>query len=152
MAEATLRNETPDQSQAFMRLSSLRTVGTFVIVMVGIIVIWQGIKALFDLDNIILPNIADIANALLPPIQQGKPLLAQILLNSTLFTMREAALGFALGASIGFVLAVLLVHSALFERCLMPFLVASQTVTILAISPMVVVWLEAGWVSIAVIS
>ncbi len=152
MAEATLRNETPDQSQAFMRLSGLRTLGTFVIVMVGIIVIWQGIKALFDLDNIILPNIADIANALLTPIQQGKPLLAQILLNSTLFTMREAALGFALGAIIGFVLAVLLAHFVWLERGLMPFVVASQTVPILAIAPMVVVWLKSGWLSVAVIS
>ncbi len=152
MTEATIRNDTIDSTQALLRFGALRTISTFVAVLVGLAVIWQSVKALFNLDNRILPNIAGIFNALFTPIQQGKPLLAQILLNSSLFTLREAALGFALGASIGFVLAVLLVHSALLERGLMPFVVASQTVPILAIAPMVVVWLKAGWLSVAVIS
>jgi len=152
MAEATIRNEPQDRNQLFPRLAGLQAVVTFVLVMVGLAVIWQGIKALFNLDSRILPNITDIANALFTPIQEGKPILAQILLNAALFTLREAVIGFALGAIVGFVLAVLLAHSVWLERGLMPFVVASQTVPILAIAPMVVVWLKAGWLSVAVIS
>jgi NitT/TauT family transport system permease protein len=43
-------------------------------------------------------------------------------------------------------------HSSLLERGLMPYVVASQTVPILAIAPMVVVWLQAGWWSVAIIA
>jgi len=152
MAEAMITNESLDHTAVLPRFPGLRAGGTFLAVLVGLTVIWESIKALFNLDNRILPHISDIFGALFSPIQQGKPLLAQILLNASLFTLREALLGFALGATIGFVLAVLLVHSTWMERGLMPFVVASQTVPILAIAPMVVVWLKAGWFSVAVIS
>jgi NitT/TauT family transport system permease protein len=152
MAEATISSEPRDRTQILPRLPGLQSAVTFVLVMIGLVIIWGGIKTLFNLDNRILPNITDIGNALFTPIQQGKPLLAQILFNATLFTLREASLGFALGATVGFVLAVLLAHSVWLERGLMPFVVASQTVPILAIAPMVVVWLKAGWLSVAVIS
>lgn len=152
MADITFRNGAPDHSQTFMHLSGLRSLVTFLIVMIALAVIWTVIKAVFNFDNRILPNITDIGNALFTPIQQGKPLLAEILFNSTVFTMREAVLGFTLGAVVGFVLAVLLAHSVWLERGLMPFVVASQTVPILAIAPIVVIWMKAGWLSVAVIS
>ena len=49
-------------------------------------------------------------------------------------------------------LAVGLVHSRLAQRALLPYIVASQTIPILAVAPMVVVWLKAGWQSVAVIA
>ena len=57
-----------------------------------------------------------------------------------------------MGAVVGFVLAVGLVHSRLAQRALLPYIVASQTIPILAVAPMVVVWLKAGWQSVAVIA
>jgi NitT/TauT family transport system permease protein len=125
---------------------------SFVVVMIALVVLWQGIKATFNLDGLVLPNVGDILGALFQPIQEGKPLLGQILLGAALFTLREAVLGFAFGAVLGFALAVIFAHSRLLERGLMPFVVASQTVPILAIAPMVVVWLKAGWLSVAVIA
>ena len=52
----------------------------------------------------------------------------------------------------GLALAVLFAHSRLLERGFLPYVIASQTVPILAIAPMVVVWLGTGWVSKAVIA
>ena len=46
----------------------------------------------------------------------------------------------------------MLVHSRLAQRALLPYIVASQTIPILAIAPMVVVWLKSGWQSVAVIA
>ena len=75
-----------------------------------------------------------------------------MLLHSAWFTAKEAMLGFACGAIVGFFLAVALVHSRLAQRALLPYIVASQTIPILAVAPMVVVWLKAGWQSVAVIA
>jgi NitT/TauT family transport system permease protein len=154
MAEASLRSDVSTRTQKLSDEvnSALRGAVSFVAVMIALVVLWQGIKAIFNLDGLVLPNVGDILGALFQPIQEGKPLLGQILLGAALFTLREAVLGFAFGASLGLVLAVIFAHSRLLERGLMPFVVASQTVPILAIAPMVVVWLKAGWLSVAVIA
>src|SRR5262249_52242521 len=72
---------------------------------------------------------------------------------------KEAAAGFALGAVVGFALAVGLVHSRLAQRGFLPYIVASQTVPILAFAPMVIVWVNPklpgplqGWGAVAVIA
>lgn len=151
MAEVTLANRASEQTHP-LSTNMARTVGTFVIVMVVFVLLWQAAKALFKFDDQTLPHFQRIVGALFEPLQEGKSLLGQILLDKALFTLREAALGFSLGATLGFVLAVIFAHFRLLERGLMPFVVASQTIPILAIAPMVVVWLQAGWLSVAVIS
>ena len=52
-------------------------------------------------------------------------------------------LGFGLGTLLGVLLAVVIVHNNASDRSLMPWIIASQTVPILAIAPMVVVGLGA---------
>src|SRR5690606_15229920 len=52
-------------------------------------------------------------------------------------------LGFAIGALLGIVLAVLIIHVPSLDKSLMPWIIASQTIPILAIAPMVVVVLAA---------
>ncbi len=160
MAEASIgdiHNRTTGLSGEITRI--VRSVGTFVLVMALFLVLWQIVKAVFHLDSLTLPSSVDIVGALFQPLQEGKPILLQILLGKTLFTLQEAVVGFAIGASLGFILAVIFAHSRLIERGLMPYVVASQTVPILAIAPMVVVWLgptagqlQAPWLSVAVIS
>jgi len=58
-------------------------------------------------------------------------------------TLSSTLLGFALGAVLGMALAVGIVHVRTLERSLMPWLIASQTIPILAIAPIVVVALGA---------
>ena len=73
--------------------------------------------------------------------QPGGPLLIEVLLDAAWFTAKEAAAGFALGALIGLAGGTVLHLSLVLRRGLLPFVVASQTVPILAIAPMVVIWL-----------
>jgi NitT/TauT family transport system permease protein len=54
-------------------------------------------------------------------------------------TAATAAAGFVLAVAVGIALAVAIVHVRVLDRALMPWIVASQTVPVLAIAPMVVV-------------
>jgi len=71
-------------------------------------------------------------------------------------TLSSTMLGFAIGAVLGILLAVGIVHVKSLEKSLMPWVISSQTIPILAIAPMVVVVLGAiglkGLVPKAIIS
>ncbi len=58
-------------------------------------------------------------------------------------TLSSTMLGFALGTLLGIGLAILIVHSKLLSKALMPWIIASQTIPILAIAPMIIVVLGA---------
>ncbi|MDB5614917.1 MAG: transporter permease, partial [Devosia sp.] len=58
-------------------------------------------------------------------------------------TLSSTLLGFVLGTVLGVLLAVIIVHNEASNRSLMPWIIASQTIPILAIAPMVVVGLGA---------
>jgi NitT/TauT family transport system permease protein len=65
---------------------------------------------------------------------------AQVTLSSTL-------LGFVFGTLLGILLAVGVIHSRVLDRSLMPWVIASQTIPILAIAPMIIVVLNAIGIS-----
>ncbi len=91
-------------------------------------------------DNVVMPHTWDMVIELFQPVRRGGTTLIIDLAARTFWTLREAFVGFVVGAGIGFGLGVLFVRSLLAERAFMPYVVASQTVPIIAIAPMVVVW------------
>ena len=99
-----------------------------------------------------MPHVWDIAASFVEPAQRNGPPLGLVLGDAALFTFREAFGGFVFGALLGLALAIVFVHSRLLERALVPYVVASQTVPIIAIAPVVVIWLQGGWFAVAVIS
>jgi NitT/TauT family transport system permease protein len=58
-------------------------------------------------------------------------------------TLSATLLGFAMGALLGIALALMIVHSRVLERSLMPWIIASQMVPILALAPIFIVVLGA---------
>ena len=62
-------------------------------------------------------------------------------------TLSAALLGFAIGTVLGVLLAVLIVHNVAADRSLMPWIVATQAIPILAIAPMIIVVLNAIGIS-----
>ncbi len=105
------------------------------------------------LNDLNLPHLQNIAEALLQPARRNGPmLLIRILGGAGLYTWGEAILGFTFGATLGFLLGTLFAHSKLMQRGLLPYVVASQTIPILAFAPMVVIWLGAGPQAVAVIA
>ena len=127
--------------------------------------LWEGFRALgihygwtrpFTVDATTMPHIHSMVQALFERPNPQSPLLVVTLLKAALFTAKEAALGFAMGATGGFVIGAVLAHSRVLQRGFLPYVVASQTVPILAIAPMVVIWFTSvhvtAWVSVAVIA
>lgn len=57
-------------------------------------------------------------------------------------TLSATLLGFGLGAGLGIVLAVAIVHDRTMDASVMPWVIASQTIPILAIAPMIIVVLN----------
>ena len=137
----------------------------FAAVLAGLWALWEAYRAFgvsvslawpFEVNERTMPHIHDMIGQLFEPSRRNGPLLIEVLGKAALFTAKEAAVGFALGAGVGFLIAVALVHSTLLQRGLLPYIVASQTIPILAIAPMVVVWLGGrglpGWFSVSVIA
>lgn len=54
-------------------------------------------------------------------------------------TLSATLLGFAMGVSLGILLAVGIVHNRVMDLSVMPWVIASQTVPILAVAPMIIV-------------
>jgi len=110
----------------------------------------------FPVNDITMPHLHRILQALFEPAQVNGPPLIDILWHASLFTAKESAVGFALGAVVGFAIAVVLSQSRWLERGFIPYIVASQTIPLLAIAPMVVVGLGSkgvkDWVSVAVLA
>ena len=138
-----------------------RKAGVFVAVLLALAGSWEGYKALgqaldlkwpFEVNDRTMPHVYSMIAELFKPSRRQGPLLIKVLLQASVFTAREAALGFLLGAVTGFLLGIVFAHSRLLERGLLPYIVASQTVPILAIAPMVVIWLGAGLFSVAIIA
>ncbi len=71
---------------------------------------------------------------------------------AALFTLRNAVIGFALGSALGLLLAVVLIQVRVLERAVVPIIVASQTIPIIAIAPLIVIGLKADWFGVAIVA
>ncbi|TWG93297.1 NitT/TauT family transport system permease protein, partial [Mesorhizobium sp. J18] len=58
-------------------------------------------------------------------------------------TLSSTLLGFVIGTALGILLAVSIVHNRAMDKSVMPWVIASQTIPILAIAPMIIVVLNA---------
>jgi NitT/TauT family transport system permease protein len=72
-----------------------------------------------------------------------KPTSANSLIYNSWVTLSSTLLGFAIGTALGIGLATLVVHVRSLDRSLMPWIISSQTIPILAIAPMIIVVLAA---------
>nr|WP_198338452.1 ABC transporter permease [Labrenzia sp. VG12] len=62
-------------------------------------------------------------------------------------TLSSTLMGFLIGTTLGILLAIGIVHSRVLDKSLMPWIISSQTIPILAIAPMIIVVLNAVGIS-----
>jgi NitT/TauT family transport system permease protein len=100
-----------------------------------------------------LPHVWNIVWVMGQPFQRGADQsVLQYLFFAALYTWREAFIGFVLGSLLGLGLATAFVHSRLAERAFVPYVIASQTIPIIALAPLIVFALGQGVMSVVVIA
>ncbi|MHA1158105.1 MAG: ABC transporter permease [Alphaproteobacteria bacterium] len=97
------------------------------------------IAATYEMKRPILPAPHQIVVEVYNTTVKVAPTSKKSLLFHGWVTLSSTMLGFAIGTALGIFLAVLIVHVRSLELSLMPWIVSSQTIPILAIAPMVIV-------------
>lgn len=100
------------------------------------LLIWEWAVRAFDVPFYILPAPSRIAGVLLAD--------REMLLGQAAVTLEEVLIGFAIAFIIGIALAVLIFSSRTIERAVYPLVIASQTVPVFAIAPLLIVWFGYG--------
>jgi NitT/TauT family transport system permease protein len=110
------------------------------------ILLWEGVKLLgsvitlpFETSNQAMPHVWTIAQGALQPEMRGSdtPVWATVL-KAAYYTLLVAFGGFIVGVTVGLILAVIMQRFAFLERGLLPFVIASQTVPLIALAPLIV--------------
>jgi NitT/TauT family transport system permease protein len=100
----------------------------------AILVAWQGAVMLFAIPDYLLPA----PTAILATVDGS--LAAQFAV-----TFVEAGAGFLIASVLAFVIATLFVRFRMLEEGLFPIAIAVKTTPIVAIAPLLVIWLGTGW-------
>jgi NitT/TauT family transport system permease protein len=120
-----------------------------------------GVRVLPRADDLSMPHLWTVLQRLgRPELTGGRPIWV-VVLHACAFTFGITAVGFVVGAIVGLVLAVLMQRFAIVERGLLPYVILSQTVPLVALAPLVAGWsgnLAFGpypwqdWMTVAVIA
>jgi NitT/TauT family transport system permease protein len=113
-------------------------------VSISVLMLWQVCIVVFDIPRYVLPKPSAIVGEI--------GTRADTLLYHLSWTMGEAIGGFFIGSGLAFLVAVLFVHSRILERSMYPWAVVLQTVPIVAIAPLLTIWMGFGILSKMVIS
>jgi len=110
------------------------------------ILLWYVITLWFDLPEFFLPSPQIVWQRFIGSIQAGT------LARHTAATFSEVIGGLAIGISVAAILGYILAKSRTMERLLAPYIVASQSIPIVAIAPLLVIWFGSGRLSKVLIS
>ncbi len=100
------------------------------------VVLWEALVRLLRLPRYILPAPSQIGLVI---SEDWLRLIRQVG-----WTMLEAVGGFLLGSTLAFLSGVTFVHTRLIERAMYPWAIILQTVPIIAIAPLLTIWLGFG--------
>ncbi len=102
---------------------------------------WQLIVVIGQYPAFILPGPARVARRLIIALSDGT------LLRHTAITLGEVLLGLVLGLLVAALLGYLLAKSPAVERIVSPYVVASQSVPVVAYAPLLIIWFGSGLLS-----
>jgi NitT/TauT family transport system permease protein len=88
-----------------------------------------------------MPHVWEMLSRFARPERRGSSeSILLVVVSGAWFSLRLALAGFAMGTLVGLALAVLMARFRVVERGLLPYLVLSQTVPLIALAPLVVSW------------
>lgn len=131
-----IRGTASSAEQTPMTASAAREHALSVGLALGALAVWEAVVRLFAVPKWLLPAPTDIALAIVGG--------AEPLARHGWVTLAEVLVGFALAFALGIGLAVAIAKVPTVERALYPYIVASQTIPIIAIAPLLLVWFGYG--------
>lgn len=167
----------PGPGRARTWVGRVRVVVLGLLGLVAVAGLWEGYKAIAPLDgvligetrvlprtnDIVMPHVWDIWTRLGDPEPRftGTEALWQVVARDSLVSLGIAVVGFAVGTTVGLLLALLMARFRLAEWGLLPWVVVSQTIPLIAFAPVVQNWgseISIGgwqwprWLSVALIA
>jgi len=158
-------------------MSRVRAIAWGALGVVALAILWEGYKAVgpvggFDIagmqvlprtDDTAMPHIADMVARALAPVNSapGAPAVWLAVVLACLSSLGTASMGLLLGSVVGLGFALVMLRFRVVEAAVLPWLILSQTVPLIALAPLVVSWggrLQFGdfswerWMSVAVIA
>ena len=136
-------------------MRQLRSLGLGALGLIILAAVWKLYKALGPEEGVVvagrailprtsdraMPHIWEMFSRLFEPaVGQSGPPLWQNVLEACFFSLRLAAVGWLLGVVVGLGLALLMTRLRLAEAAVLPWVVLSQTVPLIAIAPLVRRW------------
>ncbi|MDI6101117.1 ABC transporter permease subunit [Actinoplanes sp. NEAU-A12] len=114
-----------------------------------------GVRVLPRADDLSMPHLWTIVQRLAGPETTGGRPVWLVVLDACLFTLGVTAAGFAAGSVVGLILAAAMQRFRIVERGLLPYVILSQTVPLVALAPLIAGWggtLMPAWATVAVIA
>jgi NitT/TauT family transport system permease protein len=136
-------------------LTRVRRIWTFALALVLVAVVWEVYKWIGPQDggavfgwtilpranDQAMPHVWEMLSRYAEPERRGSSTsILVVVLVGAWFTLRLALTGFVLGTIVGLGLAIVMARFRFVERGLLPYLIVSQTVPLIALAPLVVSW------------
>jgi NitT/TauT family transport system permease protein len=136
-------------------LTRARRIWTFALALVLVAVVWEVYKWIGPQDggavfgwtilpranDQAMPHVWEMLSRYAEPERRGSSTsIFVVVLTGAWFTLRLALTGFVLGTIVGLGLAIVMARFRFVERGLLPYLIVSQTVPLIALAPLVVSW------------
>jgi NitT/TauT family transport system permease protein len=115
-----------------------------VVLFLVVLGVWQAVVRIWKVPAFLLPSPTDIGNAALENF--GK------LASATGITAAGAACGFGVSLTVGVLIALVFSQSAIIRRSFFPYAILLQTVPIVAIAPLIVLWSGTGFRSVVLVA
>ena len=139
----------------FRNLRRVRRAGMFVLSMVVVAAGWElykrfgpqdggsvlGWKILPRAKDRVMPHVSDIVSRFGDPLSRSNDeTVFSVVLKAVGYSFRLVLAGFAIGLVAGVLLAVVMTRFRLAARAVLPYLVISQTIPLIALAPLIVSW------------
>ena len=136
-------------------MTRVRRIWTFALALVLVAVVWEVYKWIGPQDggtvfgwtilpranDQAMPHVWEMLSRYAEPERRGASTsIFVVVLTGAWFTLRLALTGFVLGTIVGLGLAIAMARFRFVERGLLPYLIVSQTVPLIALAPLVVSW------------
>ena len=136
-------------------MTRVRRIWTFALALVFVAVVWEVYKWIGPQDggtvfgwtilpranDQAMPHVWEMLSRYAEPERRGSSTsIFVVVLTGAWFTLRLALPGFVLGTIVGLGLAIVMARFRFVERGLLPYLIVSQTVPLIALAPLVVSW------------